>query len=97
MPAACVHRDKFAVLATESSWTIQDSESVARSNVDWVEELAAGLRSHVSASAYQNFIDRSQPDWEAAYYGENLQRLREVKRRYDPDDLLNFEQSIRPA
>ncbi len=52
------------------------------------------MRPYVSASAYQNFIDRTQPDWQHAYYGENFQRLTEVKRAYDPDDVFSFEQSI---
>jgi FAD/FMN-containing dehydrogenase len=70
---------------------------VARGNVDWLDELAEGLRPHVSGAAYQNFIERSQPDRESVYYGRNAVRLREVKRRYDPEGLFRFEQSIPPA
>jgi hypothetical protein len=41
-----------------------------------------------------NFIDRTQPDWEHAYYGANLERLMKVKRAYDPDDVFSYKQSV---
>ncbi len=91
---AFVHRSQFGILATESTWTERDSESTVRANVEWLDSLAEQLRPHVSGSAYQNFIDRGQPDWQRAYYGENFDRLVEVKRRYDPDGLFDYEQGI---
>lgn len=91
---AFVHRSQFAVLATESTWTLQDSQSVADANIAWIDDLGEALSPHVSGSAYQNFIDRSQSDWQHAYYGENFERLTKIKRRYDPDGLFAFEQGI---
>ena len=91
---AFVHRSQFAVLATESTWTPEDSEGTVQANVEWLDSLAERLAPHVSGSAYQNFIDRGQPDWERAYYGANFDRLVEVKRRYDPDGLFDYEQGI---
>jgi FAD binding domain/Berberine and berberine like len=91
---AFVHRDEFALIALETTWTTMDSDSVSRRGLDWIEGFADALRPHVSGFAYQNFIDRSQPDWEHAYYGSNFARLKKVKRRYDPDDVFRFEQSI---
>jgi len=91
---AFVHRDEFALIATETSWSGRDSESLVGRNLDWIESFAEAMRPHVSGFAYQNFIDRSQADWENAYYGSNLERLTEIKRRHDPDDVFSFEQSI---
>lgn len=30
-----------------------------------------------------------EPDWESAFWGENYSRLLEIKRKYDPDQLLD--------
>jgi FAD/FMN-containing dehydrogenase len=91
---AFVHRDEFALLATETTWTGGDSKAVVSAGLNWIEGLADAIRPHASGSAYQNFIDRSQPNWEQAYYGSNLERLMSVKKRYDPDDVFHFQQSI---
>ncbi len=91
---AFVHRNSFAVLATETEWTPRDSRRTVRSGLAWIEQLADELGPHTNGSAYQNFIDRAQPHWQAAYYGRNFKRLTKVKRRYDPANVFRFQQSI---
>lgn len=41
--------------------------------------------------------DRSLKDYAKDYFGNNVERLRCVKRKYDPNNLFQFEQSIPPA
>lgn len=91
---AYAHRDSRFLLAIDSSWASSDSHSTEQANIDWVEGFANGMRPYTSEYAYQNFIDRAQPDWARAYYGDNLDRLVRIKRLRDPEDFFRFRQSV---
>src|SRR6202046_2485962 len=95
--AAFVHRDAAFLMDNEATWLTRDSPRVISANLDWAAGLYAALAEYGNGQAYQNFIDPSLRGWEAAYYGQNLHRLTEVKRRYDPDRLFSFAQAIPPA
>lgn len=48
----------------------------------------------VGSGAYVNYLNPGQRDWAKAYYGANLPRLRKVIRKYDPDRVFDFAQSV---
>jgi FAD/FMN-containing dehydrogenase len=62
-----------------------------------VISLADTLRGD-SEAAYVNFLgDEGEEGVRAAYPGATWDRLREIKRRYDPENLFRLNQNIPPA
>ena len=62
----------------------------------WTAEFAAALRQS-DAGAYVNFLMHDEgAERVKATYGPNHDRLREVKRRYDPQNLFRVNQNIEP-
>jgi FAD/FMN-containing dehydrogenase len=68
----------------------------APSRQAWTDDLAAALGG--GDEAYVNFLGDEGPDRvRAAYPGATWDRLREIKRRYDPTNLFRLNQNIPPA
>ncbi len=57
---------------------------------------AAAVHSRSSVWIYTNFASADDAPRVAENYGANYERLREVKRRYDPGNLFHLNQNIRP-
>ena len=63
----------------------------------WVANFAEAL-DQGDAGAYVNFLaDEGPSRVRAAYPGSTWDRLAEIKRRYDPDNLFRLNQNIAPA
>ena len=90
---AFVHRDATACIQATYSWGTYSSPTEIANGARWLTWLQDEVFDP-SAGAYQNYIDPTLPSWARAYYGDNLERLVAVKRRYDPDDVFHFAQSI---
>ena len=76
-----------------SSWT-KDFED--RKNIALVERTRSELKPFVVGS-YVNVPDLLIKNYGQEYYGENFERLRRIKAKYDPENVFNFVQSIPPA
>jgi FAD/FMN-containing dehydrogenase len=85
------HRSALATVQIYRGTDAAGARSAGRA----VGEVRDGLADLLGSAAYVNYIDPGLRDWAGAYYGANLDRLREVARRYDPDRVLAFDQGLR--
>ena len=60
----------------------------------WLDRSRVLAHAFASGRVYPNFPDPGLDDWATAYYGGNAERLRAVKRSYDPERLFRFPQAI---
>ena len=91
---AFVHRN--AVSCAQYSITYANtspSQNEISAASTWLQDLHQAFEP-VTQGSYQNYIDPTLADWQEAYYGSNLPRLRQVKRKHDPDNVFHFAQSI---
>jgi FAD/FMN-containing dehydrogenase len=65
-------------------------------NIAWVRNYYDATAPHSEAGGYINFMSEDDQGRIRANYKGNYDRLVEVKRRYDPDNLFHLNQNIRP-
>lgn len=91
--SAFPHRDALFYAEPSAGW---NGASITPRAETWIAEFNQALRPYVSG-AYVNVPTPGMADWETAYWGKNYPRLRDVKAKYDPDNVFQYEQSIAPA
>ncbi len=94
---AFVHRNALCCAQYSVTYEPTDSAPTVAAHQAWLTSYQKSLAPHVSQFSYQNYIDPTLANSGAAYYGENLPRLRNVKKTWDPDNVFHFAQSITPA
>ncbi|MGZ4352971.1 MAG: FAD-binding oxidoreductase [Gaiellaceae bacterium] len=91
---AYAHRQRRIMVNVAALYARPDEAAVHES---WAGETAASLR-RGEDRVYVNFLGDEGPERvRAAYPGSTWERLREVKRRYDPDNLFRLNHNIPPA
>jgi FAD/FMN-containing dehydrogenase len=91
---AVPHRDEGWNLLLPSVWI--DPEDTAAS-VAWTRDTFAALQPHFGSGRWLNYLGDDQADDAIrAAYGPNYDRLVEVKRRYDPDNVFHLNHNIVP-
>ena len=59
-----------------------------------MRQFYATMRPYVSGAAYVNYRDTDLTDWPSAYWGQNLERLQQIKSAFDPNNVFHHAQSI---
>ncbi|TML21119.1 MAG: FAD-binding oxidoreductase [Actinobacteria bacterium] len=67
-------------------------------NIAWVRETYAALQPYSADRRWLNyFADDDGADAVRAAYGPNFERLVEIKKRYDPDNVFHLNHNIEPG
>ena len=91
---AVPHRDQGWNLLIPSVWT---DPADTDANIAWSRQTFAALRPHLGTGRWLNYLgDDQAEDAIRAAYGPNYDRLREVKRRYDPENVFHLNHNIAP-
>lgn len=89
------HRSARFGFGISAGW---EGPSGDRRAMAWTRALHERMTPHVSAGVYSNYLDHDDGDRVEAAYGANLERLQEIKARYDPSNVFNqANQSVVPA
>lgn len=65
-------------------------------NIAWVRDFYDATAPHSEEGGYVNFMADDDQDRIEANYRQNYDRLVDVKRKYDPDNLFHLNQNIKP-
>jgi FAD/FMN-containing dehydrogenase len=98
--SAFAHRNALFYAEPGAGWGVRGGpaadEQLTAACLSWMADFSEALQPYVSG-AYVNVPNAGMADWETAYWGANVERLRTIKAKYDPDNVFRYEQSIPPA
>lgn len=85
-------RQSLAMWHQMVTWKVPEDEKAARQTLETFHQEIAP---YVSSNCYANIVDYDLgDDYLRAYYGDHVERLIEIKKKYDPTDFFHWKQSI---
>lgn len=90
---AYANRNTKFVLNVHGRWdrAADDERCIA-----WAREFFKASAPCASGSVYVNFMTEEEVDRVAVAYGSNYDRLVQIKRKYDPENVFHLNQNIKP-
>ena len=90
---AFANRDARLALGISTGWSDPAKDQAAMA---WTREFYDSVAPFATGGVYTNYMDFDEKDRVRSAYGENYERLRRVKARYDPENLFRMNQNIPP-
>jgi FAD/FMN-containing dehydrogenase len=93
--AAFTGRGHAFDISPDSAWS---DPAADEANAEWVRRAMALAQPHLAPGRYINELSDAGPDVTRSSYGDvKLQRLRELKREWDPTNVFRLNHNIEPA
>jgi FAD/FMN-containing dehydrogenase len=86
------HRDAKFVMNVHGRW---DEKAQDKTCITWARRFFKASAPFASAGAYVNFMTEDEGDRVAAAYGANYERLKQIKKKYDPENIFHNNQNIK--
>ena len=87
------HRKALFLLHLGIWWERSTNVNWLQKCLDWQQRTVDAMAGDLEG-AYQNYADANLANYMQDYYGPNVDRLIEVKTKYDPYNMFRYEQSI---
>jgi FAD/FMN-containing dehydrogenase len=96
--SAFAHRNALFYAEPGAGWGVRggvpaSADPLTGQCETWIAEFGEALQPFVNG-AYINVPNAGMPGWETAYWGPNVDRLRTIKAKYDPENVFSYEQSV---
>lgn len=91
---AFVHRNARLLVRHSAMLGARATPELREHAKRWSSLSYDALAPYANGHAYQGYADLTLSRWQSAYYGEAYPALRQVKQRYDPDNVFRHAQSI---
>jgi FAD/FMN-containing dehydrogenase len=85
------HRDRAFAFTVAPKWTDPDRDE---EHVRWAREFHEALEPYAADGVYVNYLSDDEAERVPEAYGERYDRLRALKREWDPDNLFRTNQNI---
>ncbi|WP_195264912.1 FAD-binding oxidoreductase [Clostridium sp. 1001275B_160808_H3] len=91
LDTAYYYRDAKFIMGIQSVW---EKDEYADINKEWVKSNFRAIE-RLTEGSFVNFPLDELDNYEKEYYGENIKRLKEIKKQYDPYNVFNYPQVIK--
>lgn len=87
---AFYYRDAKFILGFQTVW---EDDKYAEKNKKWLLDNFKVMK-ELTIGSFVNFPLKELENYEEEYYGKNIDRLRKIKEKYDPNNIFKHPQSI---
>ena len=88
------HRDAKYAVVVAGMWP---DPAQNENNIRWVRDYYKALAPHSEEGGYTNFAASDDASRVQANFGRSYGRLRQIKAKYDPENVFHYNQNILPA
>lgn len=87
------HRDAAYSLHIFPGWNDQEDD---KKNIQWAKDFHQAIKSETNGGVYVNLLSHDEDNRIKAAYGNNFERLVQVKKKWDPQNLFRMNHNIPP-